>query len=556
MAAAGDTTASQSHGPEPARRNGLETAGLWGVVLVCLAIGALPVLAPAIPTASGADGFSVDRAVEHVKLVAQEPHPMGTPESRRVRDYLVATLSDAGIEAELQTVTAPDYFTPGGGTIEISNVLARIAGTGGGHDAILLMAHYDTVPTTPGANDNGAAVAALLEVGRLLAAGPPANDVILLFTDGEEPTPRFGASAFVANHRWFSTVALAVNFEGIGVAGPALLVELKGPQVEMVSRLDAAVPDLVGFSFMTELSDLVGGAATDFDVFRDTAVPGYNFAFGRGSSIYHTMDDNISNLNRAGLAHQGSLALGIARGFVSLDVDPAASDGGAFFVIGPGWVVNYGSAVAVTASFLAIALAVAALWLAMRRGTSSPSTLARGFGLALLGALVMVVIVTLGWVAVVDLGGARGLVSGYLSLVVMLALLAVGSWLVYRRAATTGADAAGGFVAAWLLLAVLLGLFLPAMGYLFVWPVIAAAIAALLAPHVSGYGGRLALLVMVALPTAAIVVPAIDTLFSLASPRPGNPGSEIPATIALALLLGFLAWGLVAARMRSPASPS
>ena len=59
--------------------------------------------------------------------------------------------------------------------------------------AVALVAHFDSDPTTPGANDDAAGVAAILETARVLLSGPPLrNDVILLFTDGEEPAPRFG----------------------------------------------------------------------------------------------------------------------------------------------------------------------------------------------------------------------------------------------------------------------------------------------------------------------------------------------------------------------------
>jgi acetylornithine deacetylase/succinyl-diaminopimelate desuccinylase-like protein len=132
-------------------------------------LGITPILAPRAPTGDDPGAISVDRALQHVAFIAQEPHVMGTPEIARVRDYLVATLSEMGLEPETMTIETPDYFGTSGGTIEIANVLARIPGTGDG-DAVLLMAHYDTVPTTPGANDNAAAVAALLEVGRVLVS--------------------------------------------------------------------------------------------------------------------------------------------------------------------------------------------------------------------------------------------------------------------------------------------------------------------------------------------------------------------------------------------------
>ena len=53
---------------------------------------------------------------------------------------------------------------------------------------MLIAVHYDGVPAGPAAGDDAAGCAALLETVRALRARkqPLANDVIALFTDGEE----------------------------------------------------------------------------------------------------------------------------------------------------------------------------------------------------------------------------------------------------------------------------------------------------------------------------------------------------------------------------------
>ena len=65
-------------------------------------------------------------------------------------------------------------------------MIARIPGTAN-TGAIAINAHYDGGATGPAAGDNGVGVAATLEVVRAVLAGPPlANDVIVVFSDGEE----------------------------------------------------------------------------------------------------------------------------------------------------------------------------------------------------------------------------------------------------------------------------------------------------------------------------------------------------------------------------------
>ena len=68
----------------------------------------------------------------------------------------------------------------------MKNVVARLPGREPGK-SVLLMAHYDSVPAGPGVSDDMAGVAAILEVARVLKAGPPLrHGVLFLLNDGEE----------------------------------------------------------------------------------------------------------------------------------------------------------------------------------------------------------------------------------------------------------------------------------------------------------------------------------------------------------------------------------
>ena len=73
-----------------------------------------------------------------------------------------------------------------------AGVVARLEGSNPGGKAVLLMAHYDSVPAGPGAGDDLSGVAAILEAARALKAGPPpANPV-------PDP-PVVGTQVFLAN---------------------------------------------------------------------------------------------------------------------------------------------------------------------------------------------------------------------------------------------------------------------------------------------------------------------------------------------------------------------
>src|SRR5262249_6353801 len=55
---------------------------------------------------------------------------------------------------------------------EVANLIVERRGTQRPDQIVILGAHYDTVDTTPGADDNASAVAVLIEVARLLAGRP------------------------------------------------------------------------------------------------------------------------------------------------------------------------------------------------------------------------------------------------------------------------------------------------------------------------------------------------------------------------------------------------
>lgn len=142
-----------------------------------------------------------------------------------------------------------------------------------------------------------------------------------------------------------------------------------------------------------------------------------------------------------------------------------------------------------------------------------------------------------------------GVVEGYAYLAALIGLTGGAWYLVERRSAISGSDAGGGLLITWLVLAVVAGAFLPAFGYLFVWPAIAAGVGELLTARNRGLASRLASVIVVALVTFVVLVPAVDTFFHFASPRPGNPGSDLSITIVVPLFLSFLAVGLIAARV-------
>src|SRR5690606_28579556 len=79
---------------------------------------------------------------------------------------------------------------------------------------VVVGAHYDTVPSSPGADDNAASLAIVVEVARRLMRRGVARPVIIAAFDAEEP-PYFhsramGSTRFVNDHRGEETHAAII----------------------------------------------------------------------------------------------------------------------------------------------------------------------------------------------------------------------------------------------------------------------------------------------------------------------------------------------------------
>ncbi|MDP5276773.1 M20/M25/M40 family metallo-hydrolase [Chengkuizengella axinellae] len=245
--------------------------------------------------------FSTERAMEHLRVIGQKPHPTGSAENKKVQTYLVNELESLGIKAEIQQAYVSNPKWNASATIE--NVIGKIEGTDNSK-AVMLAAHYDTQPETPGVSDDGAAVAAILETIRAIQNGAPLkNDIIVLFTDGEE-LGLLGAKGFVEENPLAEEVGLVLNFEARGNKGPSMMFETSDPNQWLVNEFIEASSRPVGNSLLVSLYKEMPND-TDLTIFKEAGMPGLNFAFAEGLYAYHTMDDNLESFDERSLFHHG-----------------------------------------------------------------------------------------------------------------------------------------------------------------------------------------------------------------------------------------------------------
>jgi Zn-dependent M28 family amino/carboxypeptidase len=143
-----------------------------------------------------------------VRQVAKPRHFLEEPEANRnVADWLAKEFAAMGYLVERQGASA--------------NVVAsRFASQSTGQHVIVLGAHFDSVPRSPGADDNGSAIAAMLGCAAALAKYPTKLPVVFVGFNREEDG-FVGSSEFVEEKSGEWEIVCAHILEMVGYASHA-----------------------------------------------------------------------------------------------------------------------------------------------------------------------------------------------------------------------------------------------------------------------------------------------------------------------------------------------
>lgn len=134
------------------------------------------------PPLTADEGTSARLLEKHTVVLARDigSRNIWRPDSMRSTiGYLEKVLHDLGYAVHQQKFDSYD--------VPVVNLEVEIPGTRQAGEIIVIGAHYDSVEGSPGANDNGSGVAALLEIARVLAGSRPQRTIRLVFFANEEP---------------------------------------------------------------------------------------------------------------------------------------------------------------------------------------------------------------------------------------------------------------------------------------------------------------------------------------------------------------------------------
>ena len=181
------------------------------------------------------------------------------PALMRAAEYIEACLHGSGYETTRQTYEVS--------RLPVSNIEAVRPGGKKAEEIVVVGAHYDTVGGSPGANDNGTGIAALLDLARRFATKAPQRTLTFVAFVNEEPpffqTPQMGSYVY----------AKAAEARGDRVVGMLSLETMGFYSTEPGSQqypapLAAIYPDVgdfIGFVSNMESEPLLQAARAAFE---------------------------------------------------------------------------------------------------------------------------------------------------------------------------------------------------------------------------------------------------------------------------------------------------
>ena len=168
------------------------------------------------------------------------------------------------------------------------NVIAEKTGSGQG--VVVLGAHYDTVASTPGANDNASGTAVLLTVAQQLA-GKSFPFTLRFIAFGSEELGLRGSRHYVASlsQEQQRQIIVMLNLDALGT-GDSVVVLGDGGLIDEVVQLGA------GVGISVDRSRGIGGSSSDHASFRQVGIPVVMFSSQDFSRI-HSAGDTLEHID-------------------------------------------------------------------------------------------------------------------------------------------------------------------------------------------------------------------------------------------------------------------
>jgi Zn-dependent M28 family amino/carboxypeptidase len=225
-------------------------------------------------------------------LVVSEPGPNGATAGLFTPGYyeqLKTPVAVIGkdVDSQLRRGSAPVKLTLDAKSVMVKsrNILAQTK-TGDQHRVVVVGAHLDSAVRSPGLNDNGTGVAAVLETALQLGGSPPITNAVRFAFWGAEEAGLAGSTKYVQGlgHDGLKDIALYLNFDSIGSQNAGFFTydgDQSGPPNPSIPA--SSVPagsagierTLAGYLNLAGVrpADMPLGLASDYSAFLSAGIP-------------------------------------------------------------------------------------------------------------------------------------------------------------------------------------------------------------------------------------------------------------------------------------------
>lgn len=257
---------------------------------------------------------------------------------------------------------------------KIQNIVVRLEGDS--PNALMINCHFDSVPGSPGAADDGANCAVMLELLSILSLKEARNRHSIVFVfNGAEETGLRASHGFITQHKWASDVKTFINLEAAGSGGKETLFQT-GPGNSWLLDHYKAVSRPVAQAVGEEIfqSGIIP-SDTDFRIFRDFGnLAGMDFAHVSKGYRYHTKFDSIDFLTQGVLQRTGenmlSLVLSLTNSFELDDISVFPKDSSVVYFDYLGFIfIHYPKEIGVIINFAVVMTAIIVPFLTLTKAT-------------------------------------------------------------------------------------------------------------------------------------------------------------------------------------------